>query len=424
MMATLIKNVRIVDFFEQVDVVSDVLLTRGSIEIGPKSLPPNCLVVEGQKKLLAPGLIDLHVHFREPGFTHKETISSGIMAALMGGVTSALVMPNTKPTIDNFKSVMFQKQKAKKFGFDLKVAAAASINLLGEQASPIAELKKAGAKAITDDGRPILDNSLMKNVLKQCAKHDLVCMQHAEDLHLSQGAPLTLGRISQRNDLLGQPNIAESSLIKRDIALSEELNARYHVLHLSCKDSLKLIKDAKRKKLKVSCEVTPHHLLLTESDIGALDCNKKMNPPLRSFHDRVALLEGLLDGSIDAVASDHAPHSSREKSLGFNHAPFGVVGVSSSILVLLSLVKEGLPLDIAVKSMTVGPARVLGEENRIGTMLGSKALKNAVLLDLEHSGPFGFRNLFGPSKNSAFLGRTLVGKVLMTFINGEVAFKS
>lgn len=423
-MASLIKNVRVLDFHEQVDTVADVLLTKGHIEVSPKNLPPMCSKIDGRKKLLIPGLVDLHVHFREPGFTHKETIASGIKSAIMGGVTSALVMPNTKPAIDNYKSVIFQKERAQKFGFDLMVAGAASLGLLGQEPADIEGLKKAGAKAITDDGRPILDESLMRKVLKSCRRHSLLCMQHAEDLHLSQGRALNQGKMSQRFNLLGQPQLAESSLIKRDIALTEEIGSRYHVLHISCAESLQLVREAKRKKLPVTSEVAPHHLLLTDADIGALDSFKKMNPPLRSKADVLAMLSGLIDGSIDAVASDHAPHSFFEKRQGFLQAPFGVVGVSSSILVLLTLVKQGLPLNVAVKSMTKGPASVLGESSRIGTMLGVNALKNAVLLDLDRVEYFGYKHLLGPSKNSAFLGRPLVGKVLMTFINGEVVYQS
>lgn len=423
-MAILIKNVRIMDHHEQVDCLDDVLLAPGRIEISPKKLPDSYNIIDGHKKLLVPGLIDLHVHFREPGFTHKETIASGIKASLMGGVTSALVMPNTLPSIDDHKSVIYQRKKGEKLGFDLMVSGAATLGLMGEQCSDISALKKAGVKAITDDGRPILDESLMKKVLRECRLNDLVCMQHAEDLHLSQGASLTLGRISHLNRLLGQPTMAESNLVKRDIALSHELDARYHVLHLSSLESLRLVREAKRKKYSVTCEVSPHHLLLTEADIGALDTNKKMNPPLRSKADIWALREGLLDGSIDAVASDHAPHSLKEKSQSFLKAPFGVVGVSTSILVLLSLVKRGLPLDIAIKSMTTGPARILKDSERIGTMLGEKALKNAVLLDLEHEQNFGYRDIYGPSKNSAFLGLPLVGKVMMTFIDGRVVYQS
>lgn len=422
-MATLIKNARVLDCSANIDVKSDVLISRDRIDIGPMKVPDRCLVIDGRNLLLTPGLIDLHVHFREPGFTYKEDIASGIQAALAGGITSALVMPNTMPSIDRYKHVRFQLNRAKKIGFDLMVAASASVDLLGKTATDVANLKRAGAKALTDDGRPILTVSLMEEILRLCRAHDLVCMQHAEDLRISLGASLGEGKVSRKVGIPGQPSSAESSLVERDIALASKIGARYHVLHLSCRESLLLVRAAKRRKALVTCEVSPHHLLLRDFDAIGLDTCKKMNPPLRGDEDVRALIEGLQDGTIDAVASDHAPHSRREKAKPFEKAPFGVVGVESAILVLMTLVNNGiLPLNRAIGLMTTGPARILGEASRIGTFVGELALKNAVLINPNHRGNFSVRNLFGRSKNSPFLGMELFGKVMATFQNGELVF--
>jgi len=417
----LIKNVRVIDCAAKIDVCDDVEISGGSVEISPKK-PDKARVIDGRDLLLIPGLIDLHVHFREPGFVHKEDIRTGIRAALAGGVTSVLVMPNTKPSLDSYKRVVYQLKRASSVpDFDLMVAGAASIGLLGEMPTDMSQLSRAFVKAVTDDGRPIMDDAVLDAILRKCRRHRMVFMQHAEDLEISHGAPMNEGKVSKKLGFRGQHTMAEASLIARDIHFAHRLNARYHVLHLSCAASLELVRKAKRDGVAITCEVTPHHLLLDECHVGQGDTCKKMNPPLRTRDDVRALVRGLEDGSIDAVASDHAPHSAREKNLPFADAPFGVVGLESAILVLLTLVKqEGLSLRRAIESMTVGPARVLGEELRLGTMFGDHAVKNAVLIDPNHVGIFSTRNLAGRSKNSPFIGMELHGKVRATFLNGKM----
>jgi dihydroorotase len=423
-MTVLIKNVRVIDIFAGIDVTDDILIEPDGLQISPAHVGPS-LTIDGRGQLLVPGLVDLHVHFREPGFTYKEDIASGIRAALAGGVTSVLVMPNTRPALDQPKLIDFQYKRAKPFTFDLMVAGAASKNLMGEESSDIKNLAQAGVKAVTDDGRPIQDPLLMETILRQCRLNNLVCMQHAEDLGISCGASLNQGVVSKKLGLVGQSSIAESSLVERDIELALKINCRYHVLHLSCTESLQLVKKAKLTSKLITCEASPHHLLLDESDIRGFDTAKKMNPPLRSKEDVQALLSGLCDGTIDAVASDHAPHSSQEKRQPFVKAPFGVVGLESAILVLLTLVKKhGVPLKVAIASMTSGPARVLGDSYRIGTMMGDQALNNAVLIDPNYCGMFSYRNLHGRSKNSPFIGMELFGKVMATFQNGKLVYRA
>jgi|SRR5579871_38701 len=419
-MDVLIRNVRVIDYVANIDMCDDVLLTEGRIDIA-QSPRHRALVIDGRGLMLLPGLVDLHVHFRQPGFIHKEDIASGIQAALAGGVTSALVMPNTMPPIDEKKKVAFQLRRALPHGFDLMVAGAASMGLLGQNPTDIGALKEAGVKAVTDDGKPILDDGLMEEIFRRCRRHDVVFMQHAEDTAISHCAAINEGKLSKKFDMVGQPSCAESSVVARDIGLAKKLNARYHVLHLSCHDSLKLVRAAKRDKASITCEVSPHHLLLYECDVRALNTNRKMNPPLRSKDDLSKLIDGLEDGSVDAVASDHAPHSAKEKRQSFTTAPFGVVGLESAFLVLLTLVKKRrLSLRRAIEAMTIGPAQVLKEPYRIGTMLGERALKNAVLIDPDHNEVFSERRLAGRSKNSPFVGMELYGKVVATFLNGNL----
>lgn len=419
-MATFVRNVRVIDPKAGIDSIDDVIISPEEIKLAPTRIDNNIRGIDGKDLILVPGLIDLHVHFRDPGFLYKEDCYSGIHAALHGGVTSALVMPNTSPTLDCPKWLIHQFKSAKKSGFHLMVAAAASKGLLGQKVTDIGVLKQSGASAITDDGKPILRDEHMIEVLRACRRHDLVCMQHAEDTTVSCGHSLHDGEASKRLKVPGQPRAAEVDLVKRDIALAEQIGARYHVLHISCKESLKLIEHAKRRGVRASCEVTPHHLLLADKDIKELNANKKMNPPLRERADQQALLDGINNGVIDAVASDHAPHSRSEKMSSFLKAPFGVVGVETSILVLMTLVaKHKISLTKAIKLMTTGPASVLNDEN-IGTMFKESCRKNAVLIDPNFRSMMTESHLYGRSKNSAFLGMEVFGRVMATFLNGHL----
>ena len=423
-MATLIKKVRVIDPMNAIDVVEDVAIDREEIILCPRNKTYKT-ILDGVNQVLAPGLIDLHVHFREPGYGHKECIRSGIRAALRGGVTSALVMPNTYPPLDQPKHVAYQHSRASSSGFDLMVAACATKSLKGISASDVGALKAAGAKAVTDDGKPIHDSLLMQEILRACRRHNMVCMQHAEDILVSKSASMHQGRVSEKLGLSGQPRDAEFRLIERDIKLAEQIGARYHVLHISCVESLRLVAQAQRNGAAVSCEVTPHHLLLADVDVGTKDTFKKMNPPLRTREDVAAMIMGVNEGYIAAVASDHAPHSCREKRACFERAPFGVVGLESAILVLLTLVKKRkLTLMRAIETMTVGPAKIIGEEKRLGSLLGEGRPSNAVLLDLHCPRIFSKRDLAGRSINSPFFGMEFHGRVVATFLNGDVAYRS
>lgn len=424
-MATLIKNARIIDPRANLDICEDIYIDAQRIEIAPSRVTGSPVIMHGKGLIVAPGLIDIHVHFREPGFLYKEDIQSGIRAALSGGVTSALVMPNTLPAIDEAKRVYYQHRRGRAFNFDLMVAAAATRGLNGQELTDIASLKMAGAKAFTDDGKAVVSSEHMEKLLKLCRLYNTLCMQHAEDPHISCGAAIHEGKISEKLGLLGQPSSAEHSIVQRDIELALKIGARYHVLHVSSKESITLLRRAKRHSGLISAEVSPHHLLLCDRDLSAFDANKKMNPPLRSREDQEALLEAARDGTIDAVASDHAPHASFEKRAGLLLAPYGVVGVETAIIALLTLVKRKiLSINKAIELMSAGPARVLKEEARIGTLTGPRVLKNACVLDPNFRQVISTKTLQGRSKNSAFIGMEMFGRVVATFQNGHLVYRA
>ena len=315
--ATLVSGVRVIDIAADVDRSADVLLAPGRITLDPRAadVPDDALRIDGAGLWALPGLIDLQVHFRQPGFEHKEDIASGSRAALAGGVTTVVVMPNTKPTLDTAEAVAFQGAEAQRVhGVRVLVAAAATEGIAGKRLTDHAALQGAGAVAVTDDGYPLSDDALMRASLEQCAELDLLFMQHAEDMSLSHGEPMTRGATSEALGVSGQPADAEGAMVERDVALVGETGARYHVLHLSTARSLRAVRAAKAKGLAVTCEASPHHLLLTDEACAGGDTHFKMNPPLRSEADRQVLLAGIADRSIDAVATDHAPHSAEEKA--------------------------------------------------------------------------------------------------------------
>lgn len=423
-MTTLIKNVRVIDSTAQVDVVTDVCIKSDAIRIGATGKERFSRIIDGKGLLLTPGFIDLHVHFREPGFTHKETIASGIARAFMGGFTSAVVMPNTNPSLDEPKQVALQHSRALKSGFDLMVAAAATKGLQGVHATDAHALKKAGAKALTDDGKAVMNEDILVHQMRACRRENLLFMQHAEDLCQSHGHPIHEGSSSQKLQLKGQPSCAEIDVVKRDIGYAEKLGVRYHVLHVSAKETIGLIRQAKKNGTKVSCEVTPHHLFFDDSDLRYGQTDFKMNPPLRDRASREALLQGICDGTVDAVATDHAPHAPKEKARGLHDAPFGVTGLETALPVMLSLVRHRqISLKRAIEVLTTGPARVLKQEERIGTFFGEKALRNAVLINPAVQTRIARRHLGGWSKNSPFLGMTLYGQIVATFCNGRLVFE-
>jgi len=417
------KGVRLIDPEAGIDRVTDLLVTPDGVEQNPTDVPSNATHVDGEGLWAMPGLVDIQVHFRQPGFEYKETIESGSAAALAGGICTAVVMPNTQPRLDTPDQVAFEAEEARRVrGIDLLVAAASTKNLDGKELTNHGSLKAAGAVAITDDGFPVLDDDLMRGSLQQCAEHDLLFMQHAEDIRMTQNAPMTDSPVSVALGVRGQSSDAEGVIVERDIALTRETGARYHVLHTSTARSMAAIRAAKAEGLPVTCEVSPHHLLLTYDACASGDPNTKMNPPLRSEYDRRVLIAALADGTVDAVATDHAPHAANEKAKGFAEAPFGVIGLETAFAALMSFVHDGTISDTrAVELMTSGPARLLGLAGRLGT-IGADAPVHLTFVDPVREWTVTEAAMAGKSTNSAFLGRVFKGKVVATVLHGELRY--
>lgn len=421
--ASFFKGVRLIDPEAGVDAITDLLVTPDGVQQNPESVPDDATRVDGAGLWAVPGLVDIQVHFRQPGFEYKETIESGSAAALAGGICTVVVMPNTQPRLDTPEQVAFEADEARRVrGIDLLVAAASTKNLDGKELTDHAILKAAGAVAITDDGFPVLDDDLMRGSLEQCAENDLLFMQHAEDIRMTQHAPMTDSPISVALGVQGQSSDAEGVIVERDIKLTRETGARYHVLHTSTARSMAAIRAAKAEGLPVTCEVSPHHLLLTYDACASGDPNTKMNPPLRSEYDRMALVSALADGTVDAVATDHAPHAKAEKAKGFEDAPFGVIGLETAFAALLTFVHDGTITDTrAVELMTSGPARLLGLQGKLGT-LSTEAPVHLTLIDPSREWTVTEDAMAGKSTNSAFLGHAFKGKVVATVLHGELRY--
>jgi len=417
----LVQGARLIDPATGTDRVCDLLVRPEGITIDPGPVDDEVLDARGLWAMA--GLVDLQVHFRQPGFEYKETIETGSAAALAGGITTVVVMPNTQPRLDTPERVRFEAEESERVdGIRILVAAAATVNLDGEQLTDHGALGQAGAVAITDDGLPVLDDELMEGSLRLCAEHDLLFMQHAEDTRMTGHAPMTLGPTSEALGVRGQPADAEGVMVERDVGMAEKIGARYHVLHTSTRRSLEAIRAAKARGARVSCEASPHHLLLTDEACAGGDPNFKMNPPLRCEDDRTALVEALLDGTVDAVATDHAPHSAEEKARGFVDAPFGVIGLETAFAALLSFVHDGrMSEQHAVSLMTSGPARVLNRPE-LGTVTSGPA--DLTLVDPDAVWTVGSDALRGRSKNSSFLGRSFKGRVTHTFLRGKLRYRA
>lgn len=418
----LISDVRVIDPAQKIDQVTRVLVSAQRIAIAPVDVPDDAIHIDGSGLWAVPGLIDLQVHFREPGFEYKETLETGSKAALAGGITTVVVMPNTRPALDNADAVRWQSTRASEVdGVRILVAAGATLNISGDTLSDYKALKQAGAVAVTDDGYPVSSPEVMRASLEACVEHDLLFMQHAEDLSVSAEASMTLSPVSERLGVSGQSADAEGVMVERDVQLAEKTGARYHVLHMSTARSLNAVRGAKARGANVSCEASPHHLFLTYERVGDGDTFAKMNPPLRSEQDRQALIEGIVDGTIDAVATDHAPHALEEKERDFESAPNGIIGLETAFASVLKLKHEGHIDDIrAVELMTSGPARVLRRTD-LGTF-GPGAKCDLTLIDPDAEWTFDRSRCFGKQHNSPFLGETFRGRVLATFKDGALRF--
>ena len=335
----MIKGAHVVDPGSHIDAPMDVLLADGRVL---QIAPPNEIRDSADEKfdarglIVAPGFIDLHVHLREPGQTHKETIATGTAAAAAGGFTSVCCMPNTSPVVDSADTVNWLRRPERGSLVNVFPVAAATVQSKGERLTDFQELKQAGAVAVSDDGKPILDDDVMREALRRASEFDLPVIQHAEDTRVTEHCSMNDGPTAFRLGLRGMPAAAEARIVDRDIRLAESNGGRLHVAHLSTAEALKAVRQGRRAKTRVTCEVTPHHFTLIDENVGEYNSNYKMNPPLRSMEDLQAILEALADGTVDAIATDHAPHALHEKQMEFERAPFGITGLETALALAIT----------------------------------------------------------------------------------------
>jgi dihydroorotase len=420
----LVKNGRVLDPASKTDAQLDILLDGEKIkEVAPTgkiSAPQDVELFDATGLIVAPGFIDLHVHLREPGQESSETIETGTRSAARGGFTAVCCMPNTKPVNDNASITRFIVDKARTASVRVWPIGAASIGSKGENLAEIAAMKQAGIVAVSDDGKPIATAKLTRQVMEYCRSLELPVIEHSEDVSLAAGAVMREGVTSTRLGLRGMPAAAESVCVARDVQLAELTGARLHVAHLSAKASLEQVRFAKKRGLQVTCEVTPHHFTLIDEDV-TYDSRFKMNPPLAAREDREALLAGLGDGTVDVIATDHAPHEPALKDVEFDKAPFGILGFETALaLSLEQLVHSGqLSLMRMVELFTTGPARVLGMERKI--VAGQPA--DLTIFSTTREWTYNVKESPSKSRNSPFDGRSFKGSPVATIVAGRVVSK-
>jgi len=424
-MTKLIRGGRVLDPATGRDGTFDLLIENGTVSRIEKSIPsppPGTEIVDAKGLLVVPGLIDIHTHLREPGHEYKETILTGSQAAAAGGFTTVACMANTDPPNDNASVTEFILERAADAGLiNVHPVGAVSKGMKGESLAEIGAMVESGIVAVSDDGYPVMDSGLMRNALEYTKIFGIPVVSHPEDHGLSRGGQVNEGIASLRTGLAGIPAQSEVNMVSRDIALAELTGGKLHLAHISTARSVELIRDAKARGIPVTAETAPHYFTLTEEAVLGFDTNAKVNPPLRTAADREAIRAGLRDGTIDCIASDHAPHTSVEKDLEFEQARAGLIGLETTLPLTLSLVHGGiLPLAGAIALLTVRPARILGLR---GGTLEPGAEADITLIDPERDhvvDPDRFRS---KSRNCPFSGWTLKGKTIMTLHRGQVVFQ-
>ncbi len=424
----LIKGGHLIDPAAKVNAPMDLLLRDG--RVAEVALPNNIRGSADEKfdargLIVAPGFIDLHVHLREPGQDYKETIASGTAAAAAGGFTSVCTMPNTSPVVDTDEWVAWLRHPERGAVVNVFPIAAATQGSRGASLTDFASLQRAGAVAVTDDGKPILEDEIMRAALSLGAELNFPVVQHAEDTRLTENASMHEGPASFRLGLRGMTAAAEAAIVDRDVTLAQHIrDARLHVAHLSTADALKSVRRGKRAKARVTCEVTPHHFTLLDENVGEYNTNCKMNPPLRSAADREAILAALADGTVDAIATDHAPHAAHEKQVEFERAAFGITGLETALaLAVTKLHREGkIPLTRIVDLFTAGPARVFDLRGR--GSLGKGNFADVTIFDPKKRWTFAAAKSRSLSHNTPFDGWQLTGKVMATVVGGKMVYRA
>jgi len=422
----LIKGGRIIDPSQGIDGKGNVLIENGKIKSYPKTTKKyendlDVKVIDAKGNIVSPGLVDIHVHLREPGFEHKETIRTGCESAAAGGFTSIVCMPNTNPVNDNASVTEYILLKARTEGIvNVFPIGAITKGELGETLAQIGEMYQAGCVGVSDDGMPVMNSKVMRHAMEYVQAFDIPVLSHAEDKDLSGSGVMNEGEVSTQLGLAGIPCASEDVMVSRDITVAELTGSHLHICHVSTAGSVRLIRAAKKRGVKVTAEVTPHHFTLTDEAVGRYDTNAKMNPPLRGKKDREAVIEGLKDGTLDAIATDHAPHSEDEKKVEFDLAPFGIVGLETALPLSLKLVEDGaLTINQMISKLTNSPSDVLN--------LGKGTLKigddaDVVIFNPDQEITIDREEFHSKSKNSPFDGWKLKGKVNYTIVNGEIVY--
>jgi dihydroorotase len=420
----LIKNGRVVDPASGHDAVSDLLIEDSSILALHTGIDaPDAEVFDASGLVVAPGFIDMHVHLREPGFTHAETIESGSRAAAAGGFTSICCMPNTSPVNDSVTVTSYIVEKAKRVAVvNVYPIGAITKGSAGEELAAIGSMKQAGIVAISDDGRPVMNSRVMRRAMELARSFDLPVIDHCEDLNLSAGGDMHEGLQSVKLGLRGIPACSEDVMVARDILLAEVTGVRFHVAHISSKHSIAMVRYAKAKGLPITAEVCPHHFSLTDEDIVTYDSNYKMKPPLRCKHDVQAAIDGVVSGAIDAIATDHAPHAGSEKMQEFERCPFGILGLETALPVTLEtfLHSGRLTLLQMVEKFTTAPARILRLDR--GTLTPGAAA-DVTVFDTSAKWTYDVNRSFSKSRNSPYHGREFPGGPVATIVGGKFVWR-
>jgi len=424
----LIKGGQLVDPAARVNAPMDVLLRDG--RVAEIALPNKIRggadeQIDARGLIVAPGFIDLHVHLREPGQGYKETIASGTAAAAAGGFTSVCTMPNTAPVVDTAEWVSWLRSPERAAVVNVFPIAAATRGSKGGTLTDFSALQRAGAVAVTDDGKPILDDDVMRMALRLGAELNFPVVQHAEDTRLTENCSMHAGPTSFRLGLRAMPALAEAAIVDRDVTLAQQIReSRLHVAHLSTSDALKAVRRGKRAKARVTCEVTPHHFTLVDENVGEYDTNCKMNPPLRSAVDREAIVVALGDGTVDAIATDHAPHAAHEKQVEFERASFGITGLETALALAITKLHRDhkIPLTRIVELFTAGPSRVFDLPGRGSLVRGSHA--DVTIFDPKKRWTFEAAKSRSLSHNSPFDGWQFMGKVVVTIVGGKIVHRA